>query len=58
MYQENAEKLLDFINRSPSVFHVIDNMKKELTAAGFCELKERDAWKLEAGGAYYVTRNG
>lgn len=57
MYQKNAEKLLDFINRSPSCFHVIDNMKQELAAAGFRELKEGDAWQLTAGGAYYVTRN-
>ena len=57
MYQKNAEKLLDFINRSPSCFHVIDNMKQELAAAGFLELKEGDAWQLTAGGSYYVTRN-
>ena len=57
MYKQNAEKLLDFIDRSPSSFHVIDNMKKELAGAGFCELKERDAWNLTAGGAYYVSRN-
>ena len=57
MYQKNAEKLLDFINRSPSCFHVIDNMKQELAAAGFRELKEGDAWQLTAGGTYYVTRN-
>ena len=57
MYQKNAEKLLDFINRSPSCFHVIDNMKQELAAAGFLELKEGDTWQLTAGGAYYVTRN-
>ena len=57
MYQKNAEKLLDFINRSPSCFHVIDNMKQELAAAGFRELKEGDAWQLTAGGSYYVTRN-
>ena len=57
MYQKNAEQLLDFINRSPSCFHVIDNMKQELAAAGFRELKEGDAWQLTAGGAYYVTRN-
>ena len=57
MYKENAKKLLGFIEQSPSVFHVIDNMKKELAEAGFCELKERDTWQLAAGGAYYVSRN-
>ncbi len=58
MYQKNAEKLLNFIEKSPSCFHVIDNMKQELASAGFTELREQDSWQLEAGGAYYVTRNG
>ncbi len=57
MYQKNAKKLLDFIDRSPSCFHVIHNMKQELDDAGFCELREQDSWKLQAGGAYYVSRN-
>ncbi len=58
MYQKNAEKLLNFIEKSPSCFHVIDNMKQELAANGFTELREQDSWQIEAGGAYYVTRNG
>lgn len=58
MYQKHAQQLLDFIEKSPSSFHVIENMKKELAAAGFCELKEQEFWNLAAGGAYYVTRNG
>lgn len=57
MYQEKAKELLDFIKKSPSCFHVIQSMKKELDEAGFQEIKERDRWNLEAGGKYYVTRN-
>ena len=57
MYRENAEKLLNFIDRSPSAFHVIANMKAELEEAGFKELKEKDRWHLEKGGKYFVTRN-
>lgn len=57
MYQKKAKQLLDFIKNSPSCFHVIQNMKKELDEAGFQEIKERDCWHLEAGGKYYVTRN-
>ncbi len=49
--------LLTFIEQSPSCFHVIDNLKSELEKEGFCELKERDAWSLQVGGKYYVTRN-
>lgn len=49
--------LLEFIQHSPSVFHVIDNMKKRLKQAGFVERREQDDWELQPGGAYYVTRN-
>ncbi len=49
--------LLNFIQTSPSVFHVIDNLKKRLEEAGFAECRERDCWKLQPGGAYYVIRN-
>lgn len=57
MYHENVEKLMSFIKRSPSSFHVIENMGKMLTEAGFKQLQERDEWQLEAGKAYYVVRN-
>lgn len=49
--------LLQFIQDSPSVFHVIDNMKNRLKEAGFLERREQDCWELRPGGAYYVTRN-
>ncbi len=49
--------LFDFIEHSPSCFHVITNMKEKLDGAGFTELREQDAWEIMAGGKYYVTRN-
>lgn len=52
-----TEELLEFIEQSPSAFHVIDNMKAELAEAGYEELTEAVPWTLEAGGKYYVTRN-
>ena len=33
-------KLLDFIDASPSCFHVVDNLKKELVENGYTELDE------------------
>lgn len=57
MYEHIAEELVDFIEKSPSCFHVIANMKQELTKAGFLELKEYDKWELKENGAYFVTRN-
>ncbi|HJB26571.1 MAG TPA: M18 family aminopeptidase [Firmicutes bacterium] len=49
--------LLDFIQQSPSCFHAIDIIKKQLTANGFLQLLESDSWELEAGKSYFVTRN-
>ena len=57
MYRETAEKLLDFIEKSPSCFHAVENMKEILKAEGFQEVKEEEKWNLEKGGSYYVTRN-
>lgn len=34
MSNENAEKLLTFIEQSPSAFHVVYNMRRQLDAAG------------------------
>lgn len=49
--------LFEFIEKSPSCFHVIENLKERLEAAGFVEFKEQACWELAAGGKYYVTRN-
>jgi len=52
------KELLNFIDESPSVYHVIDNIKRRYEDAGFRELKEADEWKIVAGGKYYVVRSG
>lgn len=52
-----TEELLEFIEQSPSAFHVIENMKTELRDAGYQELSEAVSWSLEPGGKYYVVRN-
>lgn len=55
--KSQAERLLKFIEESPSCFHVVESVKKQLTEAGFTELKEKEAWNLEEGKGYFVTRN-
>ncbi|MCI8931829.1 MAG: M18 family aminopeptidase [Lachnospiraceae bacterium] len=52
------EKMLDFIDRSPSCYHAVENIEKELEAAGFVRLAENRKWELAYGGKYYVSRNG
>ena len=49
------KQLFDFIEKSPSCFHAIDNMKKELTEHGFEELSEADSWKLVRGCLLYTS---
>lgn len=57
MYQE-AQELLQFIEKSPSTYHAIDNVKSKLEAIGFTELDEKESWKVEYGKGYFVIRNG
>ncbi len=51
-----TDRMLDFIDASPTCFHVIDNLKKELVENGYRELKECEEWKLGTG-KFFVTRN-
>jgi len=48
----------DFMTNNPTVFHTVASLTDELKAVGFKKLSERDTWKLEAGGKYFVERNG
>lgn len=52
---KTSRKLLEFIDASPSCFHVIENVKKELK--DHTELKENEEWDLKRGRGYYVVRN-
>ncbi|KAF2208745.1 hypothetical protein CERZMDRAFT_48854 [Cercospora zeae-maydis SCOH1-5] len=48
----------DFLTENPTVFHAVDALKRDLKDAGFKQLSERDAWKIEPKGKYFVERNG
>ena len=52
-----VEKLIDFINASPTAFHAVETMAGRLEKEGFVELKEGEKWSIVPGGKYYVTRN-
>ena len=61
-FKDITGKMLSFIDESPTCFHVIDNLKKELKKAGYTELLENELWKIspatgKKGGKYFVTRN-
>ncbi|KAG4304515.1 hypothetical protein PORY_002225 [Pneumocystis oryctolagi] len=50
---------IDFLNNSPTPFHVVKTVCKYLSFAGFIELKETECWSecIKPGNKYYVTRN-
>ena len=55
--RKTAEELIDFLEKSPTCFHAVENMAEMLKAEGFKELKEEESWELKERGRYYVTRN-
>ncbi len=58
MIQKNATlALLDFIQKSPTAFSAVESITNILQENGFSPLLEKDAWKLEPGRGYYITRN-
>ncbi|KAE9991733.1 hypothetical protein EG327_011094 [Venturia inaequalis] len=47
-----------FLSENPTIFHVVDAFATDLKAHGYKKISERDAWKIEKGGKYFVERNG
>ena len=56
-YLETSREMLEFIEKSPSVFHVISNVGNILKENGFIQLTEKESWHIEYGKSYYVIRN-
>lgn len=57
MSSQYVKELFQFIENSPSCFHTIETITKELKEDGFIELVEGKPWKIEKGQKYYTTRN-
>ena len=59
MEQEQFNQALcEFLDRAPTPFHAVQEMERQLQAAGFTRVLEEDAWKLAEGSRHYVVRNG
>ena len=58
MSNQVNQELFSFIESSPTAFHTVETMKQMLDAEGYQQLLESRAWELQAGGKYYVMRNG
>ena len=49
---EASRELVEFIRRSPSMFHSVATIRDYLDRAGATYLPEGEAWRLERGGLY------
>lgn len=49
--------LMHFISASPTAYHVVSTIKKEISEHGFAELKEKSKWILQSGCGYFVERD-
>ena len=55
--RQQVQKLLDFIDASPSPWHAVKSTMQCLSEFGFCKLEEISKWTIEPGGRYYVVRD-
>jgi aspartyl aminopeptidase len=51
------QNLLDFIDASPSPWHVVNTVETLLKPLQFTRLDETTRWQLQTGGRYYVVRD-
>ena len=56
--KNEAQLLLEFIEKSPSPFHVIQNLRGMYMEAGYEEIDEKETWQIRQGGKYFTVRNG
>jgi aspartyl aminopeptidase len=53
-----AQDLLNFIDASPSPWHAVECLAKQLQENGFKPLIENQPWQFKKNGRYYVVRDG
>lgn len=51
-----ARDIIEFIDESPSVYHVVKNCSTILEENGFEKLLTKKKWNLKCGGKYYLKR--
>ena len=53
-----TKALMEYLDKSHSVFHAVAGLVDALKADGYICLQEADPWDLIPGGKYYMTRGG
>lgn len=56
--RQQVQQLLDFIDASPSPWHAVAHIEALLADYEFIKLEETAKWEIQAGGRYYVVRDG
>ncbi|WXR61296.1 M18 family aminopeptidase [Peptostreptococcaceae bacterium AGR-M142] len=57
MHKDFAKEFIEFVDLSPSPFHVVNTCKKLLKKEGYEELNLKDKWNLKEEKGYFVTKN-
>lgn len=55
--KDYVDSLFQFIDSSPTCFQAVDQIGQRLAQEGYRELPEKEIWRMEEGGKYYVKRN-
>ena len=50
-------ELLDFLGKSPTPFHAVQQIAEQLLQAGYSYLDEKQSWNIAPAGKYFTTRN-
>ncbi len=53
-----TKKLIDFIDKTPSAFHCVENTASILEGSGFIRIDPSKRFDLNAGGKYFLSRGG
>ena len=57
MENQSVKEMFDFIHKSPTSFHAVENIKELLINEGYEQLHEENHWELKVDGKYFVIRN-
>ncbi|MEC7641711.1 MAG: M18 family aminopeptidase [Nitrospinota bacterium] len=56
-YLSTGRALLQYIDKCPTPFHAVAELRNLLKERQFIELNEADPWSLSPGGKYFTVRN-
>lgn len=52
-----AREMIEFIDESPSTYHVVNNCSAILVENGFTRLQPYEKWNIELGGKYFIKKS-